>query len=66
MDKSKRINVSREEIVEVLVNWIKESDRKTIQRIFNENFEEEIRCILPGLFDIPISEAERIGIVAPE
>lgn len=52
-----------EKIREVLKNWIDETDNETIERVFNENFDDEIWYdVLVGLFQIPIEEAKRLGL----
>lgn len=64
MNKDQRIAVTPDEIREVLKNWIDDSDGKTIKRIYNENFDEEINYYpATGLYDITINEAERVGLI---
>lgn len=59
----KIIQCSSEDIREAIKSWIDEADNETIERIWNENFDEEITYITEdGLFEIPESEAERNGI----
>ena len=60
------VKVSPEEIARVLQAWIAEADCDTLLRIYNENFDEQIRYGVNDSdnyeFQVPIDEADRCGM----
>lgn len=61
---SRLAQATRDDIEQAMINWIKEADSDTIERVWNENFNEEITYLHEqGVFEIPVDEAERNGIV---
>ena len=64
MTKNAIVEVSPDKIREALKSWIDEADNETIERIFNENFDEEISYeVEDECFDVPFAEAERLGLL---
>lgn len=64
MTKNAIVEASSDKIREALKNWIDEADNETIERIYNENFDEEISYDAENeCFDVPHSEAERVGLL---
>jgi len=64
MTKNAIIEVDSDKIREILKSWIDEADNDTIERIYNDNFDESINYDVDGEhFDVPYSEAQRVGII---
>ena len=61
---SRLAQATPDDIREAIKNWIDETDNDTIERIWNENFDEPITFLVEqGVFEIPEGEAERNGIL---
>ena len=60
----KTISVSSDNVREVIKAWIDEADNCTIERIYNENFDEHIHYeLFAESFNITEAEAERVGLL---
>jgi hypothetical protein len=58
------MQVDVEEIRKVIISWIEVADRKTIERVYNENFDETINYnSKTESFEISELEAERVGLL---
>ena len=64
MTKNAIVEVSSNKIREALKSWIDEADNETIERVFNENFDEPISYeVEDECFDVPFAEAEKLGLL---
>jgi hypothetical protein len=56
------VMVSRSSVEKAVINWIQECDNETLTRIYNENFDESVKYIGDGYFEVSEQEAERTGM----
>lgn len=55
--------VTPQKIRQAIKDWIDETDKQTIERIFNENFDDKIIYDSKlGFFLVPEEEAKRLGL----
>ena len=63
-DADELVQVSREEVVKAMVDWINEADHKTLMSIYNSNFDEPLQGYSTDTetFIVSKQEADRVGM----